>query len=156
MNGRRIIKGKASVGQSRYMSGKKRTYYLEANSAWLSPTGRIEPATLTLCNREDGPPLHCIYFDQVQRLSTVQATRTVLLELTGGGNVEIVTDEEANWRRWTKHIGLLLTLPRYRIPEEPKDIAMPKGLSASIDPKIYHPGGGRWRSRESRGRVTSN
>ena len=143
MNGRRINKGKASVGQSRYMSGKKRTYYLEANSAWQSPTGRTEPASLTLCNREDGPPVHCIYFDQVQRLSTVQATKTVLLELAGGGNVEIVTDEEADWRRWTMHIGLLLILPHCLIPEEPKDIAMPKELTASIDPKIYHPGGGQ-------------
>ena len=142
MNGRRINKGKASVGQSRYMSGKKRTYYLEAVSAWQSPIGRTVPATLTLSNREDGPPLHCIYFDQVQRLSAVQATRTVLLDLTGGGNVEIATDDAADWRTWTLHIGLLVTLPRYPIPEEPKAIDTPKELNAIIDPKIYHPGGG--------------
>ena len=142
MNGRRTNRGKAVVGQSSYMMGKKRSYFVESWAACVSPTGKIEPASLTLSNQEGGPSLHHIYCDQMQRLTTVLSTKTISIELNGGGCIEVTTEDEKDWRRWTKHIALLLSIPNYPIPEEPREVPLPNELLTNVDPKFYDRDGG--------------
>ena len=143
MNGRQTHRGKAIVGQSYYMSGRKRVYYIESHSAWMSPTGKAEPAALILYSRDDGPPLHHIFCDRMQRLHTLQATKTIVIDLLEGATVEITFEEEKEFVRWVKHIGLLLSIPYYPIPEEPTDAGvLLDELWMDVDPKFYHPQGG--------------
>lgn len=123
------------------MSGRKRVYYIESHSAWMSPTGKAESAALILYSRDDGPPLHHIFCDRMQRLHTLQATKTIVIDLLEGATVEITFEEENEFVRWVKHIGLLLSIPYYPIPQEPTDGVLLDDLWMDVDPKFYHPQG---------------
>lgn len=80
--------------------------------------------------------MHHIYCDTMQRLTTGQ-TNTLTIELMSGGTIEIYAEDEKEWRRWTKHIALLLSIPHYPIPEEPREVALPNELLNNVDPRFY-------------------
>ena len=118
-----------------------RAYWVECWGAAEKPNGRIEPACITLCNQEGGPPMHHIFCDQMKRINPTPTTCTILIDLLDGHTVELEVDDEVLWRRWTKHIGLLLTIPFYPIPPEPS-VGLPAEFLTDISPKAYDIHGG--------------
>ena len=166
MIGRRTFKGRATVARSSYMNGKvgfnraapelrwrcephlliirislqRRSYWVECWGAAEKPNGHVDPACITLSNLDEGPPMHHMYFDQMNRMNTPNNC-TILIELLDETSVEIQVEEELQWRRWAKHIGLLLTIPHYPIPAEPS-VTMPAEFVTDISPTYYDSNGG--------------
>ena len=120
---------------------QRRTYWVECWGAVEKPNGRIEPACLTLCNQEGGPPMHHVYCDKMKRINPAQSNRTIMIELHDDHTVELQVEDEILWRRWTKHVGLLLTIPYYPIPEEPS-VGLPLDFLTDISPQFYDVQGG--------------
>lgn len=85
--------------------------------------------------------MHHIYCDQMKRINPTPSNFTILIELLDDNTVDIQVEEELNWRRWTKHIGLLLTIPHYPIPVEPS-VALPPEFVTDIPAKYYDSHGG--------------
>ena len=75
--------------------------------------------------------MHHIYCDQMKQINSTPSNRTILIELLDDHIVDMRVEEEVVWRRWMKHIGLLLTIPHYPIPMEPSI-----GLPAEFDTDI--------------------
>ena len=85
--------------------------------------------------------MHHVYCDQMKRINPTQSNRTILIELNDDHTVELQVEDEILWRRWTKHVGLLLTIPFYPIPAEPS-VGLPSAFLTDIPPQFYDVQGG--------------
>lgn len=85
--------------------------------------------------------MHHIFCDQMKRINPTPTTCTILIDLLDGHTVELEVEDEVLWRRWTKHIGLLLTIPFYPIPPEPS-VGLPAEFLTDVSSKAYDIHGG--------------
>ena len=86
--------------------------------------------------------MHHIFCDQMKRINPTHSNCTILIELLDSNTVDMQVEDEHAWRRWTKHIGLLLTIPHYPIPVEPS-MGLPAKFGTDIPAKNYDLHGGR-------------
>ena len=110
----------------------------------MAQNERIEPACLTLSLNEGGPPMHQVNCDTMKRINPTQSTRSILIEKNDSSTVEMILEDDYSWHMWTNHIGLLLTIPMYPIPVEPKSLLnkLPPEFKSNLDPRHYDPQGG--------------
>ena len=85
--------------------------------------------------------MHHVYCDQMKRINPTQSNCTIVIELHDGHTVELQVEDEILLRRWTKHVGLLLTIPFYPIPAEPS-VGLPSAFLTDIPPQFYDVQGG--------------